>query len=134
MTHAQEPWSFFIADGNDTAMITGNPLSHGIATTSKANARRIVACVNACASMSIEDVERWASHGGFISLQGMVFTCNQAAALIHANRQLADLTETVKDLIEIGNKLCTANADNADLMLEYHETHERAATSIALIQ
>ena len=82
--HTPEPWwnhnTVIKANGNIPAQ-----------ATSEANARRIVACVNACAGHSTEQLEKWAEAGGILHLFGIAMTMNQAAALVVAEKQRDDL-------------------------------------------
>lgn len=80
MSHTPEPWSVaeesFDNDGIHESVIRGLDGRAAIAVTlefgannpgmREANARRIVACVNACATMPTDDLEEMVSVGGNI--------------------------------------------------------------------
>jgi len=67
MSHTQEPWKFLEqGDANEYCLVTADGLNWVIAfringemmpDMQRENCRRIVACVNACAGIPIEDVE-----------------------------------------------------------------------------
>lgn len=106
MSHTKEPWEVGVDDEDDNEYDINATNADGWYVTlamnlSRDNARRIVACVNACAGMSIEDVERWAARGGFSNLSGLVATCNQAAGMLAAQQQRDELLAALQGAAEI---------------------------------
>lgn len=71
MSHTKEPWSFSPAENGLEWGVEAGKWGVAICAdapgdgTSEANARRIVACVNACAGIPTDDLERCPSGGLF---------------------------------------------------------------------
>lgn len=107
MTHTNEPWlihhnqpTFLRANGGRKHI--GNTDSMGEKETNEANARRIVACVNACAGISTENLEK---------NRPMVWLAQQYNEMIRQRDELFAAIETTLD--ENGH---LADGDNCTLI------------------
>lgn len=96
MEHTKEPWQFLRRGeyGRTSGVQRGNEGGFLLQGSSReqedADARRIVACVNACIGVSTEDLHAWAREEGF---QGVI-------PIHHAAKQRDRLLEALKGLLE----------------------------------
>lgn len=77
MTHSPEPWTTYTVVGQ-TGIRDGKglPLVHAADEMSKPDAKRIVACVNACKGIPTEDLAQIWEHGGFEFLSQQILDSN----------------------------------------------------------
>ena len=108
--HTPEPWQVF--EDDPRAIVTKeNPMlsllsvgEDGLAIMyEEADARRIVACVNACAGVDTAWLETMAKVGGFAVMNQYIAAYNQAAAAIMAEKQRDELMAA---LLEISQVAC----------------------------
>lgn len=100
MAHTQEPWKFLEqGDADEYCIVTEDGLKWVIAfringemmpDMQRANARRIVACVNACAEISTETLE---SAGKF------PLTKSSLNGYLHMKAQRNELLEALRDFV-----------------------------------
>lgn len=100
MSHTEEPWNFHtydgithITDSNNNLAIARLTSYGGVYGASEANARRIVACINACAGLSTDDIEKT----GLVSAVGH--------QLLNADKERDQLLELCGELFEALNKI-----------------------------
>jgi len=121
--HTNEPWialppnagshfdsNWHVTDSNDTFVAHVLGFNHQTDDQCAANARRIAACVNACAGIRTEDLERYYNAGGGIdeameeaSLRGHVSAVKERDRFAALNAEL--LSELEKAHVIIRNAL-----------------------------
>ena len=134
--HTPEPWQVF--EDDPRAIVTKeNPMlsllsvgEDGLAIMyEEADARRIVACVNACAGVDTAWLETMAKVGGFAVMNQYIAAYNQAAAAIMAEKQRDELLAAA-EAIEINAEECM-DFDDCTAMLvpidDYHKLMEAIA-------
>ena len=114
MKHTVEPWSYHRTNGSPTTgmhMIAGGKPGYlaevrdcGSGDVGQ-NARRIVACVNACAGVTTDELE----HGGFVS--GLI---EQRDALAEAMRHFVDFGYDREMCLDALAKVGVRSAANPD--------------------
>lgn len=118
--HTQEPWS--VSDFGDGLHGGGIPICQFYDRfeddfpNREANARRIVACVNACAGVDVAWIESMAKAGGFAAMNQYIAAYNQAAAAINAEKQRDELLVSI-DQARLLLTSCTHGERKAERVL-----------------
>ena len=143
--HTQEPWHLCEVE-NETGRIkhlvpvdaekmslltiVENDQATFAAIYNDDDARRIVACVNACAGVDPAWLETMAKVGGFAVMNQYIAAYNQAAAAIMAEKQRDELLAAA-EAIEINGEECL-DFDECTAMLvpidDYHKLVEAIAS------
>jgi hypothetical protein len=112
MSHTKEPWIFELPDADHEGIIIGR---HGGEVVdgefSEANARRIVACVNACEGISNDALDSWMNppEGGFGHPHGP-----WPAHIISLQRATETVAQQRNDLVEAIRQTLDENGHLAD--------------------
>ncbi len=102
MEHTKEPWRYDSQQGFCSELVGADGILIGafVDNPTEADARRIVAAVNACAGFSIEELEAVAKHGGFIDQtrynakitkqrDDLVAACNEVRRCVNGGAKLS---------------------------------------------
>lgn len=120
--HTKGPWAFYMGVSNQTAFIkseAGDLISYGEA--SEADARRIVACVNACEGISTD------------SLECLPLTANSVMALGALQQQRGELLAALKEFVAAGENSVNSD-DGIGAMIRFGEAEADAKRLIAEVE
>ena len=141
--HTPEPWRAFnngegvVGVGTDHSDVCWTRIEEGgwlnsdrTIDTDYENARRIVACVNACVGVDTSWLESMAKVGGFAVMNNYIAAYNQAAAAINAERQRDELLAALERFMDSHEECTDCDGFTAQIvsMDDYHQAQEAIAS------